>query len=197
MNKKIYFGVSLIVVTLGISSGAYTYGTRGNRIGQMIEQMKKNIQKITDEIDEMFSDKQFDTKMPNGGQPLTLDQEKENVVIKVMVGEEVNKIDASMKNNRLAIDIPEKNQKVLINYNPENRFLSVSTQRSEKRESKKESTRERYTTHSSTQIGQTLERPVNLEKTKIDYEKDTLIISIENSVEKKEITKKIIEVNIK
>jgi len=141
MNKKTYFGIGLIVITLGISSVASTYGKRGNFAEQMIGQMNRNIQKIIDEVDEMFSDKRFGiSTQTNNGQQLIIDQEKENVVIKVMVGEGVNKIDASIKNNRLTIDIPEKNQNVLINYNPENKFLSVSMQRSKKRESKKYST---------------------------------------------------------
>ena len=141
-------------------------------------------EKMKDNIKKMFSSKE-----------IKIEHKTDKIQIKLILGEGIESFDGDIESDQITVNIPETGQNIVVFYDKKARFLSVGTEtKKEVKEKNKESFRHE-SSYGSMKQGVTIDSNIDLEKTTLDYEGDTLTISIPKIVSKKESKK--ITVNIK
>lgn len=196
MLKKIYLGAAIFVSIMILNNeiSAFCRHCVSERIGKQFEQMNKQIEEMTQEIDKMFSSETLVAAEIKEKPQISLVQEEEQVLVKLATGTGLTQIDASLNDDQLSLDIPEKNQAALISYNKKRNVLSVVIDRSQKEEITKDMQQTSKTFASSTRQAQMLQDSIEFDKAKISYDEGIITISFPKSM--KQQPKKI-EVEIK
>lgn len=204
MPKQTHLSAVFVVAALTINCNASALCKR------CFEKMNKSIARITQKVDRLFTDSWLDTvqaqaakaatQKTNGfcpQQKLTINQEGDAITVKLQLGKGVTNIDANIKNNQLLVEIPEKNQKIFLDYEKEGNYLAIAIGQSVEKKEEQEGAHRESAFFSSIQHGQTLNQPVNFDKAKIEYKDETLTISIPKKTAKKEKKSKKILVGFK
>ncbi len=154
--------------------------------------MNKRIENIVNSLDDIFSEdwpvRENESEMR---QEIIFSEQDDHATISLHLGKKIDSFDASTDDDRLTIDIPEKNQKIIANYDEENNYLSITTLEQTLEEDKRQNYHEKYTTQSRVQRGRTLNFPIKFKKAKIEYEDGLLTILIPKKKENKQKSKKI------
>lgn len=204
MPQKNYLSAAFIIAALTVNCAVKAL------CQDCMEKMNTNIARITQKIDRLFSDDWLDTIQAQAiragtqetdrcarKQEPKISQENDTVTVTLQLGKGITSIDASIKNNQLFVEIPEKNQKIFLDYEKESNYLSIAIGQSEQKKEEKKGAQREAAFFSSIQHGQTLNQPIEFDKAKVKYENETLTISLPKVATKQKKAPKKITVEIK
>lgn len=144
--------------------------------------MDAKIEKLTQSIDKMFAGDWFEsiknkTCSPAKGK-MCLNQENDVVSVSMVIGKGITSFDASIEDNLMTIDIPDKHHKIYVRYDADHNYISVAQSSSIQEKTEKEGARQEMASFSSVQHGQTLAQAIKFSDAKVEYKDDTLSVII-------------------
>lgn len=197
MLKRNLFS-TVIAITALTSAGATRAACQ-----PCVDTMDEKIKKMTQEIDKLFADDQIISTKASTKKPLaptknklSINQEGPAVVITLILDKGIKSMDASIQDGLMSIEIPDNHQKIYVRYNAEHNYLSVAQGSAAQKTSEKEGIHQEMASFSSVQHGQTLAYPIKFNEAQVEYQDDTLTITIPQEIPAPKTAQKI-KVHIK
>lgn len=153
------------------------------KIDRMFAKVHSKSEQVRKNLDKMFSSE------------IMISQKGEKVKIELYLGENIKSFDGDITDNKLKIKIPKVGQEIVVKYDDKTKFLSVGTEKKQKREEKDKIKYSLQQTYGKMEQGQTIASEIKFSKAKFEYKNGRLIISIPKIFSEKKSKK--IKVDIK